>query len=424
MAPDPAVAAEAAARRSHGKLVAILAARTRDLAGAEDALSEAFAAALAEWPVSGVPRAPEAWLLTVARRRQVDGVRTRARSEAAHQHLALLQSLEEPADEGGLPDERLRLMFACTHPAIAPAVRAPLMLQAVLGLDAAAIASAFLVAPAAMGQRLVRAKARIRDAGIPFEVPPRDAWGDRLDAVLSATYAAYAEGWADAGGADPARRNLVDEAIWLARLLAALLPHEPEVLGLLALVLYAHARRDARRDAHGAYLPLAEQDPQRWDAALIDEAEGLLLRASRRRQPGRYQLQAALQSAHCVRRHGARPDAEAILLLYEGLHALDGSPVTALNRAVALAAVEGHEAALRELDLLRDDSQLAGYQPHWAARGHLLAAAGRHDEAAAAYRQAIGLERDPAVRRFLQARAEGATRLHPDVRRARERRPR
>ncbi len=402
-----AAAAERAARESYGQLVAFLSARTRDVAGAEDALSEAFAAALVQWPRLGVPDRPAAWLLTVARRRQIDFLRARVQAQAAGEQLALIEELAQPADDGaGIPDDRLRLMFACTHPAIEPQVRAPLMLQVVLGLDAAAIASAFLVAPATMGQRLVRAKARIREAGIPFEVPPRPLWTERLDAVLAAIYAAYAEGWTDAGGAEPARRNLAEEAIWLARLLVQLLPGEPEVMGLLATMLYAHARRDARRDDCGAYVALANQDVRRWDAGMIDEAEAVLSRASGLRRPGRYQLEAAVQSAHSVRRHGAAPDAEAILQLYAGLHALSGSPVTALNHAVALAAVEGPQAALQALRAIEQEP-LARHQPYWAALGHLLDLCGQREEAAAAYQRAIGLERDPAVRRFLQARTAG-----------------
>ena len=399
-------AAEDAARRSYGKLVAFLSARTRDVAAAEDALSEAFASALAEWPGRGIPDSPEAWLLTVARRRQVDRVRGSVRGEAAAQHLQLLRELADPVDDQGIPDDRQRLMFACAHPAVDPSMHAPLMLQAVLGFDAAAVASAFLVAPATMAQRLVRAKAKIRQAGIPFEVPPRSAWGERLDAVLAATYAVYAEGWTDATGADPARRNLAEEAIWLGRLLVQLLPEEPEPLGLLALMLHAQARLRARRGAAGEYVPLAEQDVTRWDGALIDEAETLLLRASRFRSRGRYQLEAALQSAHSVRRHGSKPDPEAVLLLYEALHALTASPVAGLNRAVALAEVQGPESALQALDVaLADASRLAEYQPYWAARAHLLALCGRREQAAQAYQRAIGLAQDPSVRSFLQLRA-------------------
>lgn len=404
---DPAGAAEVAARRSYGKLVAVLAARSRDVAAAEDALSEAFAAALAHWPAEGVPRNPEAWLLTVARRRQVDAIRSRMHAEAASAHLMLLDQLAAGDEDaaGELPDRRLGLLFACAHPAIEHSVRAPLMLQAVLGFDAATIASAFLVAPAAMGQRLVRAKARIRQAGIGIEVPARAQLPARLDVVLDAVYAAYAEGWSDAEGADARRRNLADEAIWLGRLLAALLPDEPEALGLLSLMLHAQARLAARRDAAGAYVPLSAQDTAHWDHAMIEEAESLLREASRMSRPGRYQLEAAVQSAHAVRRQGAVVDWSAITLLYEALAAITGSPVAALNRAAAVSHAQGAGAGLAALEALAAEPRLAEYQPYWAARADLLARSGKCDAARAAYQRAIGLERDEAVRAFLQARA-------------------
>lgn len=396
-------AAEAAARRSYGKLVAFLSARTRDVAGAEDALADAFAAALAQWPGTGVPDNPEAWLLTVARRKLVDAVRTRVQGEGAAEHLQLLRDLADD-EQDALPDRRLELLFACAHPGIDAAARAPLMLQAVLGFDASTIASAFLVSPATMGQRLVRAKAKIRQAGIPFQVPARSQLAERLAFVLDAVYAAYAEGWSDAEGADPRRRNLAEEAIWLGRLLAALLPQEPEALGLLALMLHAHARRRARRDAQGDYVPLAAQDTALWDRPMIDEAETLLHAASRLAAPGRYQLEAAVQSAHAVRRDGRAVDWPAIATLYAGLHAMTDSPVAALNRAVALAECEGAAAGLAALDALAAEGKLADYQPYWAARAELARRLGDAEQARKAYQLAIGLERDEAVRRFLQGR--------------------
>jgi RNA polymerase sigma-70 factor (ECF subfamily) len=405
-------AAQAVARRSYGKLVAFLSARTRDVAAAEDALAEAFAAALSTWPTAGVPATPEAWLLTVARRRLVDAVRLRITGESAQDHLQLLAEIATPDDgtDDALPDERLALMFACAHPAIDAGVRAPLILQAVLGFDAAAIGSAFLVAPATMGQRLVRAKARIRQAGIPFRVPGADELPERLGAVLDAVYAAYAEGWVDPLGGDARRRNLADEAIWLGRLVATLLPDEPEALGLLALMLHAHARREARRDAEGAYVPLARQDTARWDAALIEEADALVARAGSLQGLGRYQLEAAVQSAHSVRLRTGRSDWPAIVQLYDALLALTASPVVALNRAVAVGEAQGAAAGLAALDALAGDRRLADYQPWWAARAGLLARAGRNHEAASAYERAIGLESDEAVRRFLLAERDRARR--------------
>jgi RNA polymerase sigma-70 factor (ECF subfamily) len=414
---DSAAIAEAVARSSYGRLVAFIAARTGDVAAAEDALSDAFAAALTTWPAQGVPDNPRAWLLTVARRRLIDtGRRSRTSVEAAA-HLRLLAeecaaesptavpddrlALESPT---AVPDDRLALMFVCAHPAIDPAVRAPLMLQTVLGLDAAIIASAFLTAPATMGQRLVRAKTRIKLAGIPFRLPERADLPERLGAVLDAIYAAFAAGWTDPGGTDVRRRDLALEAIWLGRLLVSLLPEEPEALGLLALMLYAESRRAARRGADGDYVPLDEQDVSRWDAGLIRQAEALLLRASRMGVVGRFQLEAAVQSAHGVRRQTGRSDWAAIVRLYDALETLTGSPVVAINRSVAVAEIQGAASGLAELDRLADDPRLADYQPYWAARAGLLARMGSAADAAAAYRRAIGLEADPAVRRFLQGR--------------------
>jgi RNA polymerase sigma-70 factor (ECF subfamily) len=398
-------AAEAAARQSYGKLVAWLAARTRDVAGAEDALADAFAEALERWPKTGVPEKPEAWLLAVARRRGVDAVRRRLTSEASRGHLKLMaEEMETSMEDEDLPDERLRLMFACAHPAIEASVRAPLILQTILGFDAATIASAFLVSPATMGQRLVRAKTRIRDTGIPFRVPERAELGERLDAVLEAIYAAFAEGWTDPAGTETRARNLATEGIWLGRLLASLMPDEPEALGLLALMLFAEARRAARRDAAGEYVPLTEQDCGLWNDDLIDEAEALLARAAAKGVIGRYQLEAAVQSAHTTRRLSGCIDWSAIRQLYDALMMIAGSPVVAINRAVAIAETEGAAAGLAALYVLGDDKRLNDYQPYWAARAGLLARLGNAAQAVEAYERAIGLERDPAVRRFLQQR--------------------
>ena len=418
-----AAAAAASARRSYGKLIAWLSARTRDVAAAEDALSEAFAAALADWPRVGVPEAPDAWLLTVARRRLIDAHRQRRQQEGAADTLALLmdEAVDGAPDSAGhreIPDDRLALLFACAHPAIDAGVRAPLMLQTILGFDAVAIGSAFLVAPATMGQRLVRAKARIRQAGVPFRVPalsdlatPDGA--ERLQAVLDAIYACYAEGWTDPAGTDAHRRNLADEALWLGGLLASLMPEVPEALGLLALMLHSHARRHARRDALGRYVPLAEHDTTQWDHTMIREAERLLHRASAlalggpgggAHRVGRYQLEAAVQSAHAVRRLSGQADWPAIERLYAALARLTDSPVVVVNQAVALAETQGPAAALALLDSVGGDARLADYQPWWAARAEVLMRLGRNTDAQAAGQRAIGLAVDPAVRTFLQRR--------------------
>ena len=404
-------AAEAVARHSYGKLVAFLAARTRDLAAAEDALAEAFAAALTDWPEGGVPHNPEAWLLTVARRKAIDqNRRAHQRGAAAADLRLLIEELSEGASTArAIPDERLRLMFACAHPAIEPQIRAPLILQTILGFDAATIASAFLVAPATMSQRLVRAKAKIRQAGIPFRVPEREELKERLEAVLDSIYAVFAEGWSDPAGTEARRRDLAAEAIFLGRLVVSLLPEEPEALGLLALMLHAEARRAARRDAAGDYVPLAEQDTALWEAALMDEAEMLLRRAGAMNAIGRYQLEAAVQSAHVVRRTSGRADWPAIERFYDVLAALTGSPVVAINRAIALAETRGPEAGLAALDAIAGDARLAEYQPYWAARAGLLARLGKIEAAEEAYRLAIGLEADPSVRRFLQRQSAALT---------------
>lgn len=396
-------ATDSVARRSYGKLVAYLSVHTRDVSAAEDALSEAFAAALADWPLQGTPANPEAWLFTVARRKAIDGARRRRSGDMAKAQLKVLAEGEHAAlaDEV-FPDHRLGLLFACAHPALDAGIRAPMMLQTVLGLDAKRIASAFLVAPTTMGKRLVRAKEKIRLAGIPFHLPEREELPGRLDAVLDAIYVAFAEGWTDADGTDVVRSDLTGEALFLARLVAGLLPREAEALGLLALLLHAQARRDARRDAHGNYVPLAQQDAARWNAAMIDEAEALLLRASSFGVIGRFQLEAAVQSAHVHRCRSGEADWRGLVKLYDALSTLTGSPVIAINRALAIAHVDGADAALASMPSPDTDARLTDYQPYWAVRAELLSRSGAVSEAWQAYELAIGLEHDPAVRRFLQ----------------------
>ncbi|MHB1104268.1 MAG: RNA polymerase sigma factor [Devosia sp.] len=399
-------AAERVARESYGRLVAFLAARTRDVAGAEDALAEAFAAALRMWPTDGVPANPDAWLLTVARRRQTDALRRRQTRIAGREHLKLMADEIEAAaaTPEDIPDRRLALMFACAHPAIERGMRAPLILQTILGLTAIDIASAFLIPPATMGQRLVRAKARIKDAGIPFRVPEKQELPARLDAVLEAIYAAYAKGWSEIG--ETGTPHLADEAIWLGRLIVSLVPDEPEAKGMLALMLYAEARRPARRDADGAYVPLDEQDTSLWDDWQIDMAQALLREANAGGPSGRYQIEAAIQSAHAARRRSGASSWPAIVALYDHLLTLTNSPVVALNRAAALAEIGGPAAALLIIEALASDKRMADYQPYWAARGHLFARAGRKDEAHEALTIAIGLSGDPAVRQYLQKQIE------------------
>ena len=400
---NPSDLAEQVARRSYGKLVAFLAARTGDVASAEDALSEAFAAALADWPRNGCPQNPEAWLMTVARRKFLDAYRSTQR-EAASEELEDTAAIPVDGENVEIPDRRLGLMFACAHPAIDAAIRAPLMLQAIMGLDAARIASAFLISPATMSQRLVRAKNKIRQAGIPLAIPERSQIRARLETVLDAIYAAFAEGWIDAAGTDVARRDLAEEAIYLGRVIVELLPNEPEGLGLLALMLHAESRRRARRNAEGDYIPLAQQDSSLWNADLVAEAELLLHRAGAMNVVGRYQLEAAIQSAHAVRARTGQSDWAAIVQLYDALFAISGSPVAAVNRALAIAELHGAQRALEDLNAIASDPRLAEYQPYWAARAELLARIHARREAHYAYSIAIGLERDPAVRRFLEDR--------------------
>ena len=405
-ANEAARAAERVARESYGRLVAFLAARTRDVAGAEDALADAFAAAVRLWPVDGVPQNPGAWLLTVARRRQTDAHRRRQTQRAGEEHLKrMAQEIEAAAaSPEEIPDRRLALMFACAHPAIEGGMRPPLILQTILGLTAADIATAFLVPPATMGQRLSRAKTRIQETGIPFRIPEREELPERLDAVLEAIYAAYAKAWGEIGEA--ASTALASETTWLGRLVVSLLPDEPEAKGMLALILYTEARRAARRSPKGAYVPLEEQDTSLWDAPAIEEAEGLLREASAGGPSGRYQIEAAIQSAHAARRLRNVDNGAAVVALYDHLLALTLSPVVALNRAAALSDVEGPDAALAALQGVADDERLADYQPYWATRGHLLAQAGRKAEAREALTLAMGLSSDPAVRDYLRGRIE------------------
>src|SRR2546425_3995859 len=394
---------ERVARESYGRLVAYLSSHTRDVGSAEDALSNALVAALETWPQDGVPQNPEAWLLTAARRSLIDLVRHRQVAEASEPTLALLrEGSKEMTLSPEFPDERLKLLFVCAHPTIDPAMHTPLMLQTVLGLDAARIAHAFLVSPTTMGQRLVRAKMKIRDGGIQFEVPQERELPLRLDAVLEAIYAAFGIGW-DEAGVDQRGRDLAEEAIWLARVLLQLMPREAEVRGLLALMLHCESRRPARRGADGRYIPLSEQDPKQWSFPLIEEAEHHLTKAFKRARSGRFQLEAAIQSVHAERARSGRTDWTAILLFYEQLLRVSPALGTHIGYAAAVAEANGPETGLAVLDAM-DLEAVSHYQPYWAVRAHLLQRLGRPREAANAYDPAIGLAEDTAVKEFLLQR--------------------
>lgn len=400
---------ERIARESYGRLVALLVARTRDVAAAEDMLAEAFAAALTRWPIQGIPGNPDGWLVTVAKRRHVDLLRRGQVRMDGEPHLQMLGSeIEEAARMSEeLPDRRLALMFACAHPLIERGARAPLVLQTVLGIAGKTIASAFLVSAGSMNQRLVRAKAHIKESGIPFSVPERNEMPERLHAVLEAIYAAYSTGWDEA---QEGASELAPEAIWLGGLIADMLPEEPEAKALLALMLYAEARRNARRDRKGCYVPIGEQDIALWDRTQIGKAESLLHACNRSGPTGRYQLEAAIQSAHIAQRLTGANCWPAIVSLYDHLVSLTNSPVAVLNRAVALAEVAGPDAALAELSGISTDKRMLGYQPYWATLGHLNLRAGNIEAGCEALRIAIGLSTDDAVRQHLRLRLNAAGR--------------
>jgi len=397
---DPRSVVEAVARESYGRLIAYLGGRSGDLAAAEDALAVAFLTALEKWPVSGVPDNPDAWLLTVARRRKLDERRkaeVRGNS-ASHLDLIAAEIIAASELENDIPDRRLALMFACANPRIEAAAQTPLILQTVLGLTSTEIAARFLISPKAMNQRLVRAKARIKNEKIPFIVPEMEELQTRLPAVLAAIYAGYTNGWMDIDGA----QTLVHEAIWLARVVVSLLPEEPEPKGLLALMLYSEARRSARQDADGAFVPLDEQDTGLWDWTHLNAAEALLDRANAIGQTGRYQIEAAIQSAHVARRLDGVSNWQAILSLYDILKQIAPSPVVMLNRSAALARNGRADEAIHDIMQLAENPKMAGYLPYWAARARICADLGRRADAAEAFTLAIGLCWATGERRHLE----------------------
>ena len=399
-------AVESVARDSYGRLLAIIAARSYDLAAAEDALGDAFHAALETWPTAGIPDRPEAWLLTAARRKLIDGARhARIVADAIQTLIAMAQEAEQTIDGDVVyPDERLKLLFLCAHPAIDVSVRTPLLLQTVLGLDAARIASAFLVQPTAMGQRLSRTKAKIRDARIKFDVPGSAELPLRLDAVLEAIYAAYGSGWDDVAGADARRNGLALEAIDLGRLLLQLMPAEPEAQGLLALMLYCESRRDARRGPSGEYVPLSDQDVLLWSRPMIAEADRLVVAASQAGRLGRFQFEAAIQSAHAQRSVTGITDWEAIAVMYEARVSLAPTIGAMVSHAAAVTEARGPAAGWELLETIPADA-VKSYQPYWALTAHLLKRMGRANEAGNAYSRAIGLCEDQSMREFLKRQA-------------------
>ena len=406
--PAPALAGiERVFREEYGRAVAVLTRVFGDIDIAEDAVQDAFTEAARRWPSAGLPPSPAGWIITTARHRAIDRLRREAARDGKHAQAALLHARHEPVQEAGpVHDDRLRLMFTCCHPALGRAAQVALTLRLLGGLTTAEIAHAFLVPEPTMAQRLVRAKAKIRDAGIPYRIPAEADLPGRTAAVLAVVYLIFNEGYTTSSGQALARADLCAEAIRLGRLLARLMPDEPEALGLLALMLLTESRRAARTSADGALVLLADQDRTRWDRALIAEGQALVRQCLRRGQPGPYQIQAAISAAHSDAPAAAATDWRQVLRLYDQLLAVAPGPVVALNRAVAVAEVDGPAAALALIDGLEPGS-LGGYYLFHAIRADLLRRLGRAAEADAAYDRAIARTGNAAERAYLALAREG-----------------
>jgi RNA polymerase sigma-70 factor (ECF subfamily) len=387
-------------REEYGRAVAVLVRRFGDIDVAEEAVQDAFAEAVQRWPDGGVPPSPAGWIITTARNRAVDRLRREASREDRHAQALLLYAADEPAEEGAVKDERLRLIFTCCHPALATAAQVALTLRLLGGLTTPEIARAFLVPDATMAQRIVRAKGKIRDAGIPYRIPAEDDLPARVLAVFAVIYLVFNEGYTATSGETLNRDDLGAEAIRLGRLVADLLPHEPEATGLLALMLLIHARRDARVSKDGRLVLLADQDRSLWNRALIKEGLELVRRCLRVNMPGPYQVQAAIQAVHSDAARADETDWWQVLQLYNQLMVMAPSPVIELNRSVAVAEVEGADAALSLIEGL----DLDGYHLYHSVRADLLRRRGRDSEAALSYERALALTDNRAERDFLERR--------------------